>query len=171
MRPSCSAIPLLLITASLAAPALASESSTMRAADAGVSPQFCPALRALVDAAGRDFSSLRGRARPGREHVWDGTKLLPGASECSVYGGQPAAYTCMLYAGDDEDNADSTYDRAVIGVKDCLPAGWTATERVDGTHARTTTAASSGGPQVRVVSRDVSGDAYLVEVWVDAGRH
>jgi len=160
-----------LFAAVLACPAWAADTSTMRAADAGVSPQFCPALRALVDAAKADFAALRGKARAGSEHVWAGTKRLPGASECSVYGGHPSAYSCMLYAGDVEDNADATYDRAAAALRDCLPAGWTATERVDGTHARTTTAKGSAGPQVRVVSHDVSGDAYLVEVWVDAAGH
>ena len=166
-----SLIVLALLAAALAARAWAGESATMRAADAGVSPGFCPALRALVDAAGKDFTAIRGRARAGGEHVWDGTKRLPGASECTVYGGQPAAYACMLYAGDVENNADGTYDRTAAALKDCLPAGWTTSEQVNGTHARTTTAAGSGGPRVRVVEHDVSGDAYLVEVWVDAAGH
>src|SRR5207248_1635074 len=43
-------------------------------------------------------------------------------------------------------------------------------ENVDGVHARTTTAAGATGPSIRVVSRDVSGDAYLVELWVDGTR-
>jgi len=55
-------------------------------------------------------------------------------------------------------------------VKDCLQAGWKTTENVDGVHARTTTAAGATGPSIRVVSRDVSGDAYLVELWVDGTR-
>jgi hypothetical protein len=171
-QPMAPLIPLrvVLIGAALAMRAWAGDSATLRAADAGVSPEFCPALRALVDAAGKDFVAVRGRARPGGEHVWDGTKRLPGASECTVYGGQPAAYSCMLYAGDAEDNADATYDRAVSALKDCLPAGWKSSEQVSGTHARTTTARGAEGPQVRVVSRDVSGDAYLVEVWVDGAR-
>jgi hypothetical protein len=156
-----------VITAVLAVRAWAGESANMRAADAGVSPGFCSALRALVDAAGTDFRSLHGRARPGGEHVWEGTKRLPGASECSVYGGQPAAYVCVLYAGDVEENADGAYDRATSALKDCLPPGWTTTEKVDGTDARTTTASGTAAPRVRVVSRDTSGDAYLVEVWVD----
>ena len=69
-----------------------------------------------------------------------------------------------------EENADGAYDSAVIGVKDCLPAGWETTEKADGVHARTTTAAGAAGPSVRVVSRDVSGDAYLVQLWVDGTR-
>ena len=55
-------------------------------------------------------------------------------------------------------------------MKDCLPAGWKTTENVDGVHARITTAAGATGPSIRVVSRDVSGDAYLVELWVDGTR-
>ena len=157
------------MSVALASPAWSGESATMRAADAGVSPGFCPALRTLIDAARKDFITLRGRARARTEHVWEGTKRLPGATDCSVYGGRPSAYTCTLYAGDVEDNADGTYDRAVSALKDCLPAGWTTTERIDGMHARTTAAMASGGPQVRVVSRYVSADAYLVELWVDAG--
>ena len=171
MRPWSSRIRIAFIIAiALPIRVLAGESPTMRAADAGVSPGFCPGLQAIIDAAGKDFTGLRGRARGGGEHVWEGTKRLPGAIDCSVYGGRPSAYTCTLYAGDVEDNADGAYDRAVIALKDCLPGGWKTTERIDGTHARTTTAAGGGGPQVRVVSRDASADAYLVEIWVDAGR-
>ena len=160
----------LIIIVALETRVSGGESTTMRAAEAGVSPGFCPGLHSIIDAAGKDFATLRGRARAGSEHVWEGTKRLPGAIECSMYGGRPPAYTCTLYAGDGEDNADGTYDRAVSALKDCLPAGWKTTERIDGTHARTTTAAGSGGPQVRVVSRDASADAYLVELWVDAAR-
>jgi len=167
MRPSGFPLGVAVIAAALAMRAWADESATMRAADAGVAPGFCSALRALVDAAGTDFRSLHGPARAGGENVWEGTKRLPGASECSVYGGRPPAYACTLYAGDVEENADGAYDRATSALKDCLQAGWTSTKSDDGTHARTTTAARTGGPRVRVVSRDVSGDAYLVEVWVD----
>jgi hypothetical protein len=163
-------IHIAVLGGTLAVRAWAADSATMRAADAGVSPEFCPALRALVAAADTNFTSLRGRERTGGEHVWEGTKRLPGASDCTVYGGQPAAYACMLYAGDVEDNADGTYDRAASALKDCLPVGWKTSEQVNGTHARTMTAAAGDGPRVRVVSRDVSGDAYLVEVWVDGVR-
>lgn len=159
----------LLIVVALGAEVAAGESATLRAARAGVSPRFCSALHAVVDAAGTNFVPLRGRSRAGREHVWEATKSLPGAIDCSVYGGRPPAYTCTLYAGDVEENADAAYDRTASALKDCLPAGWQTTEVVAGTHARTTTAAGGGGPQVRVVSRDASADAYLVELWVDAG--
>jgi hypothetical protein len=158
----------LLVTVALATTVAAGESPTMHAAEVGVSPGFCSGLRTLIDAAGSGFSTLRGRARAGAEHVWDGTKRLPGAIDCSVYGGRPAAYGCTLYAGDVEENADGAYDRAVSALKYCVPAGWTTTERVDGTHARTTSGAGSGGAQVRVVVRDASADAYLVEL-LDAG--
>ena len=70
----------------------------------------------------------------------------------------------------DEENADGAYDRTVSGLKDCLPGAWTTTQKVDGVHARTTTVTGGTGPSLRVVSRDVSGDAYLVELWVDAPR-
>src|SRR5262249_41542379 len=126
-----------------------------------------PTLRTLVDAAPGGFKALRGKARPGGEHMWEGTTRLPG-SDCSVFGGSPPAYACTLYVGDDEDHADGAYDRAVRGLKGCPPATWETTEKVDGTHPRATTASGGTGPSVRVVSRDVSGDAYLVEVWVDA---
>ena len=102
--------------------------------------------------------------------MWEGTRRLPG-SDCAAFGGTPPAYVCTLYAGDVEENADGAYDRAVSGLKDCLPAGWKTTEKVDGTHARTTTVSGGAGTSVRVVSRDVSADAYLVEVWVDAAKH
>ena len=162
-------IRIAFLTAALAGGAWASESPTLRAADAGVSPEFCPTLRALVDAAPGGFTAVRGPARAGGEHIWAGTRRFPGGGECTVFGGTPPAYVCTLYAGDVEENADGAYDRAVSGVKDCLPAGWKSTEKVDGVHTRTTTAAGDAGPRARVVSREVSGDAYLVELWVDAG--
>ena len=110
-------------------------------------------------------------ARRGGKHImWEGSRRLPGASDCVVFGGTPPAYACTLYAGDAEESADGAYDRAVTGVKDCLQAGWKTTENVDGVHARITTAAGATGPSIRVVSRDVSGDAYLVELWVDGTR-
>ena len=158
-----------LLTAVLSARAWAGDSAALRAADAGLSPEFCPTLRALVDAAAGGFTSLRGSARAGGENVWDGTRRLPG-SDCAAFGGTPPAYVCTLYAGDVEDNADGAYDRAVSGLKDCLTGNWKTTEKVDGTHARTTSASRSGGPSVRVVEHDVSADAYLVEVWVDAAK-
>lgn len=160
-----------LLAAALAARSRAGESDTLRAAEAGVSPGFCPALRALMDAAGSGFVALRGAARVGGEHMWEGTRRLPGGGECITYGGTPSAYACTLYAGDVEENADGAYDRAVSGLKDCLPSGWKTTEKVDGVHARTTTASGDRGPSLRVVSHDVSGDAYLVELWVDAPAH
>ena len=166
-----SPIGIAVLAVALATRAWAGESPTLRAAEAGVSPEFCPALRALVDAAGSGFASLRGKARASGEHVWGGSKRLPGASECSVFGGTPPTYVCALYTGDVEENADGAYDRAVSGVKDCLGAGWKATEKVDGVHTRTTAATGSAGLSVRVVSRDLSGDAYLVELWVDAAGH
>ena len=158
-----------VLTAALAARAWAGESATLRAADAGVSPEFCPTVRALVDAAASGFAALRGPSRGGGENMWEGTKRLPGGGDCTVFGGKPPAYVCTLYAGDVEENADGAYDRAVSGLKDCLPAGWKTTEKVDGVHTRTTTAAGDPGPRARVVSRELSGDAYLVELWVDAG--
>ena len=45
-----------------------------------------------------------------------------------------------------------------------------ATEKVDGVHTRTTTLVGDGTASIRVVSRDVSADAYLVELWVDAAK-
>src|SRR6266576_1044048 len=119
------------------------------------------AVALAAHASGDEPPALRGAARRGGEHMWEGSRRLPGASDCVVFGGTPPAYACTLYAGDVEENADGAYDRAVTGVKDCLPAGWKTTENVDGVHARTTTAAGATG-SVRVVSRDVSGDAYLV---------
>ena len=165
---SRTSIRVAVLAAVCAARAWAGESDTLRAADAGVGPGFCPALRAIVDAAGGGFAALKGTPRAGGEHTWEGTKRLPGGGDCVIFGGSPEAYVCTLYVGDVEENADGTYDRAVSGVKDCLTGGWKTTEKTDGVHARTTVASAGPGPSLRVVSRDVSGDAYLVELWVDA---
>ena len=99
-----------------------------------------------------------------------GPGAFPARATASSSAAPRRAYACTLYAGDAEESADGAYDRAVTGVKDCLQAGWKTTENVDGVHARTTTAAGATGPSIRVVSRDVSGDAYLVELWVDGTR-
>ena len=77
--------------------------------ESGVSPEFCPALRTLVTSAANGFGSLRGKILDRGEHIWEGTKRLPGSTECSVFGGTPPAYVCTLYAGDVEENADGTY--------------------------------------------------------------
>src|SRR3989454_2469744 len=76
----------LLIAVALAADASRDEPPTLRAAEAGVSPGFCPALRALIDEAPGGFSALRGAARRGGEHMWEGSRRLPGASDCGGCG-------------------------------------------------------------------------------------
>ena len=161
-------IRVVVLAVLLAAPAWAADAETMRAADAGVRPEFCPTLRAVVDAAGSGFTALRGAPQAGGEHAWEGTKHFPGKGDCLVFGGSPAAYVCTLYVGDDEENADGAYERAVSGVKDCLGSAWKTSEKADGEDARTTIVRADSGPSCRVVSRDVSGDAYLVELWVEA---
>ena len=62
-----------------------------------------------VGGAANGFGSLRGKILDRGEHMWEGTKRLPGSTECSVFGGTPPAYVCTLYAGDVEENADGTY--------------------------------------------------------------
>src|SRR5213593_3024728 len=76
----------LVVAVALAADASGDEPPTLRAAEAGVSPGFCPALRALIDEAPGGFSALRGAARRGGEHMWEGSRRLPGASDCGVCG-------------------------------------------------------------------------------------
>src|SRR5262249_37874125 len=87
-----------LLFAACAWTAHAGESATMRAADAGVAPTFCPALQAIVAAAPTGFASLRGAMQDGGENVWQGTRRMPGAVSCLTFGGTPPAYTCTLYA-------------------------------------------------------------------------
>lgn len=137
----------LALVALFAVRTWAAESETMRAADAGVSPEFCPALRAVVDGAANGFTGLRGKPRAGGEHAWEGTKRSPQSLDGLVFGGSPAAYGCTLYLGDDEENADGMYERAVSGVKDCLGATWKADEKSDGEQARTTVARADSGPE------------------------
>jgi len=162
-------IRLSLLAVALAGHAWAVGSATLRAADDGLPPEFCPTLRTVVAAAANRFESLRGAPEPGGDPDRKATTRLPGAIECSVFGGTRPAYACTLYAGDVEENADGTYERAAHGLTDCLGAEWRTRESVDGVHARTTTSAGAG-PSVRVISRDASADGYLVELWVDAVR-
>ncbi len=75
----------LVVAVALAADASGDEPPTLRAAEAGVSPGFCPALRALIDEAPGGFSALRATRRGG-EHMWEGSRRLPGASDCGVCG-------------------------------------------------------------------------------------
>src|SRR5437667_10562193 len=106
----------LLIAVALAAHASGDERPTLRAAEAGVSPGFCPALRALVDEAPGGLTALRGAARRGGEHImWEGSRRLPGASDCVVFGGTPPAYACTLYAGDAEERAYGARRGAAAG--------------------------------------------------------
>ena len=152
-------LPLLAVSARAADPA------DMRAATAGVTPEFCTTLKALVAAAPTGFVSLRGKPREIGENTWAGTKRLPG-SDCTIFGGTPPSYSCTLYAGDVEENSDGAYDRAVAAAKDCLPDAGKSSEKVNGVHARTTVIE---GPKctIRVVSRDVGADAYMVDLWID----
>jgi hypothetical protein len=169
-RSRTAALGVALLTVALATRGRADEGAALRAAVAGLSPDFCPTLRALVDAAANGFAALRGAPQVDGENVWAGTRRLPGGGECLVFGGRPPSYVCTLYAGDVEENADGAYDRAVSGLRDCLPAGWKTTEKVDALHTRTSTASAGAGPAVRVVSRGAGADAYQVELWVDAAR-
>jgi hypothetical protein len=112
--------------------------------------------------------SLRGAPKKDAENTWAATRGIPGASGCLVFGGTPAAYTCTLYAGDAANDAAWAYDDAVARAKKCLGDGWTASEQVSGVRDRTTIVRGSAPASVRVVSSLGSGDAYLVELWLDA---
>ncbi|HLK10599.1 MAG TPA: hypothetical protein VKW76_04410 [Candidatus Binatia bacterium] len=134
---------------------------------AATPPRACAALRAVLAAAPRGFRAVRG-GRTARFGAWEATVAVAGGRDCLVFGGVPAAYTCDLYVGDRETDADAAYAQAVALVRRCLPAGWRMSERADGVRTRTTAAGSATGPSIRVISGIAIGDAYLVDLWVDA---
>ena len=129
---------------------------------------FCATLKQLVAAAPGRFATVKGSPQERRDGVWKASVSIPGGQDCLVYDGAISAYACDLYIGDRSDQAAAAYGRTVALLRRCLPPGWTATERVDGTRTRTRAAGGSGGPAVRVVSGLSAGDAYLVDFWVDA---
>ena len=129
---------------------------------------FCVSLQTIIDAAPKGFASLRGAAKKDAESTWAATRSVPGGTECLVFGGTPAAYTCTLYADDDANVADWTHEDTVGRLKKCLAKDWTASEQVDGTHERTSIMRGSAPASVRVVSKIGSGDAYRVSLWIDA---
>lgn len=124
-----------------------------------------PSWGADANGDGGEFSGAKEAQTGACRRLDSGAELSSSVSRRPI---QCRRDVCALYAGDVEDHADGAYDRAVSAVKICLPSEWKTTEKVDGVHARTTMAARGEGPRVRVVSRDASGDAYLVELWVDA---
>ena len=139
-------------------------------ADDPYQKRFCTALHSLMQAADHGFATLRAAPKKGRDHVWTAKLAVPGGTDCVIFGGEPAAYTCDLYAGDIEATSDDAYLDASARLKACLPEGWTSKEKVDGAHARTLASGHPSGQSIRIVERDASADAYLVEFWFDAAK-
>jgi hypothetical protein len=156
------ALVLLLALVAPVAPAPAADPGEPRAA-------FCAAVTSLIAAARQDFASVKGTQKSGDEPpTWAGTVSVPTTRDCLVYGGKPASYRCALYTGDREGDADVAYRQATDMLRSCVPSGWTVRETADGTRARTASAGGGKDPSVRVVSRIAEGDAYLVNLWVNA---
>jgi len=133
--------------------------------------EFCKQLKTILAAAGDGFSALRTTRDAARDSVWKASVGLAGGNDCRVYAGDPAAYLCTLYSGDREGDSDTAYNQAVHRLKKCLPAGWSAQEKVTGSRIQTRATGKAGGPVVRVVSEVEQGEGYLVEFWVDvAGK-
>lgn len=130
-------------------------------------PAPCDQLNGVLRAARERFAAVRGAPVGGDTGAWQVTTSVPGGKDCRIFGGALWAYTCDLYAGDDSRAAAAAYDDAVALVRACLPAGWAVRERRDGTRTVTRAAGPGGGPALRVVSGIRSGDAYLVDLWVD----
>lgn len=160
-----------LARAALLACTLASLPAEARADDAfpdAPRARFCAVLSTLLAAAPQGFASVRGTPAERRDGVWKATTAVPGGSECLVFGGVVPSYNCDLYSGDVLERAEVAYRETVDLLRQCLPPGFTAGERVTGDSTRTTAARRPGGPTVRVVSGIGSGDAYLVDFWVDS---
>jgi hypothetical protein len=142
--------------------------SPLRGDELEVVPGDCDGLRRVLAAAPAGFSGVKGEPAVGRDAVWRGSVAVAGGRDCFVYGGVVPSYACDLYLGDSGTAAQAAYDRAVDVLRRCLPRGWSLRERRDGLGTRTRASAGAGDAAVRVVSGTGSGDAYLVDLWVDA---
>ena len=127
--------------------------------------KFCVGLEQVLSASRERFEPVRGESKDGRGREWRATLRMPTSRDCIVHLGTPPAYSCELYDGDTQADADAAYRRTVELVRGCVPKAWTLREQVDGT-LRSTSGGGGSQPTVRVVSELARGDAYLVTLWV-----
>jgi hypothetical protein len=131
---------------------------------------FCASLTKVLGGAAETFASARGAGGKDSDNMWTASLTLPGAKTCLVFGGNPASYTCTLYAGDKEEKADWAVEDTIARIGKCLPDEWTSQKKADGVHSQTTFTGGASGDSIRVVSRIGSANAYFVEIWVEAAK-
>jgi hypothetical protein len=136
-------------------------------AGAAVDPAVCGPLEKAVAAAADQFSAVKGEKTKKETSEWQATVSIPGSVECLVVGEITKAYTCTLYAGDDDDKARAVYENHVEAVGTCLGDGWTGVEKADGELTEHTFTRGKASPVVRVRSEIGRANAYTIELWVD----
>lgn len=104
-------------------------------------PQFCSALKRLVEASEGDFRAIRRQVTHSRDSEdWISAITLPGAQSCEgsteLDNSIPPNVTCELRDSPREDALDEVYVRLVRELKTCLPKEWEATETRGGKAAR-----------------------------------
>jgi hypothetical protein len=127
----------------------------------------CAALNVILRAAKSDFRTLEGSAEHEQLGMWQATVAFAGGRDCLVYAPPFRMYTCRLYVGDDESDADTAYRDAVAKVRKCVPKGWRVRERINGVDALTKASHARGDPSISVTSTISDAAAYLVDFSVD----
>ena len=159
----------LALGAGLATTATAEPPSGPQALQEGPDP-LCPVLTSLMTSASHGFVTLRGAAKQDVKSTWEASVTVPDGKECLVFGGPPPAYSCTLYAGDDPPAAEGAYKDMIERVQKCLGDKWTTEEKGDVADKKATVVSGPGAASVRILSRAAQGDAYVVELWLDARR-
>ncbi len=150
---------------------VAMQSSTARAVTPMLpTPEFCGAIRRVVDASRDAFEPVAGRVRHARLGVRDVTVTLPGTLDCFIYGPPLRWYSCGLYLGDRGERADHAFNDAVTELRQCLGSAWTTRRRVDGLGAEVRLSDGPGAPLIRVVLHEEEVVAYAVDVLIEAPR-
>ena len=127
----------------------------------------CPALAEIMRGAKDDFRTLEGSPKHEGLGMWHATVSFPGGHDCLVYAPPMRMYTCNLYTGDDESDADAAYREAAATVHRCLTKGWKVRQRVNGIRTLTEASSDRHSPSIFVVSAISDAAAHVVDVWVD----
>lgn len=158
------------LLAAVAAVALIGPTAGAATAELVGDPTFCPTLERLVAAADDGFTSIEGAVKHGPLRVWAATVVIPGGTDCRVFGGPLPIYGCTLYLGDDDEAADAIYGDVGSRALACLGTGWTSMTYESGVAAQTVLSRRGGKTVVRISSRLSDAVSNEIRFWIDGRR-